>query len=90
MSDALTARLGGPSQVPPVRGFWTLTAYTRDGLLADGKGARSSLSDRDRLRRNRDGSFDVVVSASSPGKGKVGNWLAAPEGDFQLMMRLSF
>lgn len=77
-----------PNQLPPVRGFWTLTAYTKDGALIDDKAPRLSLSDRDRLKKNRDGSTDVIVSATSPGKARASNWLPAPEGDFQLMMRL--
>ncbi|AMM18252.1 hypothetical protein AX768_29620 [Burkholderia sp. PAMC 28687] len=77
-----------PNQLPPVRGFWTLTAYTKEGALIDDKALRLSLSDRDRLKKNRDGSTDVVVSATSPGKARVSNWLPAPDGDFQLMMRL--
>jgi len=77
-----------PNQLPPVRGFWTLTAYTKDGALVDSKVPRLSISDRDKLRKNRDGSVDVIVSESSPGKARESNWLPAPEGDFVLMMRL--
>jgi hypothetical protein len=77
-----------PNQLPPVRGFWTLTAYTKDGALVDSKVPRLSISDRDKLRKNRDGSVDVIVSESSPGKARSSNWLPAPEGDFVLMMRL--
>ncbi|EKS67226.1 MULTISPECIES: DUF1214 domain-containing protein [Caballeronia] len=77
-----------PEQLPPVRGFWTLTAYTKDGALSDAKLPRLSLSDRDRLKKNRDGSIDVIVSAKSPGRAQTANWLPAPEGQFQLTMRL--
>jgi hypothetical protein len=77
-----------PEKLPPVRGFWTLTAYTKDGALADAKLPRLSLSDRDRLKKNRDGSIDVIVSAKSPGRARDANWLPAPEGEFQLTMRL--
>jgi hypothetical protein len=77
-----------PNQLPPVRGFWTLTAYTKDGALIDDKAPRLSLSDRDRLKKNRDGSIDVSVSAASPAKARASNWLPAPDGDFQLMLRL--
>ena len=71
-----------------MRGFWTLTAYTKDGALADDKVPRLSVSDHDKLKKNRDGSFDVIVSGASPGKARVSNWLPAPGGDFQLVMRL--
>ncbi len=77
-----------PNQLPLVRGFWSLTAYTKDGALTGGKRVRFSLNDRDRLRKNRDGSIDVFVSADSPGRAHAANWLPAPDGDFQLTMRL--
>ncbi|WP_244816748.1 DUF1254 domain-containing protein [Caballeronia sp. Lep1P3] len=77
-----------PNQLPPVRGFWTLTAYTKQGALADAKLPHLALSDRDRLKKNRDGSVDVIVSAQSPGKARASNWLPAPQGEFQLTMRL--
>ncbi|MDR5761536.1 DUF1214 domain-containing protein [Caballeronia sp. LZ035] len=77
-----------PDALPPVRGFWTLTAYTKDGALANGKLPRLSISERDRLRKNRDGSFDVILSAKSPGRAHAANWLPVPQGDFQLALRL--
>lgn len=78
----------GRDQLPPVRGFWTLTAYSKDGTLNDNRRLRLSLNDRDHLRKNRDGSVDVYVSAESPGRAHTSNWLPAPDGDFQLTMRL--
>jgi hypothetical protein len=77
-----------PDQLPPVRGFWTITAYTENGALADTKLPRLSISDRDRLKKNRDGSVDVILSAKSPGRARVSNWLPVPEGQFQVAMRL--
>ncbi|MGS0894841.1 DUF1254 domain-containing protein [Burkholderia stagnalis] len=76
-----------PGALPPVRAFWTLTPYTTSGALPDVGSARRSLGDRDRLRRNRDGSIDVVVSAS-PGGARAANWLPAPRTDFALALRL--
>jgi hypothetical protein len=77
-----------PDQLPPVRGFWTLTAYTKDGALIDDKSPRLSLSDRDHLKKNKDGSVDIEVSASAPVKARAPNWLPTPDGEFQLMLRL--
>jgi hypothetical protein len=75
-------------QLPPVRGFWSLTAYTKDGALLDAKVPRLTLTDRDRLRKNRDGSVDVYVEAQNPGRAHAANWLPVPDGEFQLMLRL--
>jgi hypothetical protein len=77
-----------PNQLPPVRGFWSITAYAKDGTLAATKLPRLSITERDALKRNRDGSVDVIVSQTSPGKGRVANWLPTPGGEFQLTMRL--
>ncbi|CAG4885864.1 DUF1254 domain-containing protein [Paraburkholderia saeva] len=74
-----------PNQVPPVRGFWSITAYTKDGALGETTPPRVAVGDRNGAKRNRDGSLDVTVSAA---RAKAANWLPAPRGDFQLVMRL--
>ncbi|MFC5431181.1 DUF1254 domain-containing protein [Paraburkholderia denitrificans] len=73
-------------QLPPVRGFWSITAYTADGALDAHAPVRVAFGDRTGARRNRDGSLDVQVSAERP-RG-VANWVNAPHGDFRLVMRL--
>ncbi|MGN6317065.1 DUF1254 domain-containing protein [Trinickia sp.] len=74
--------------LPPVRAYWTITAYTSDGALAPGRLPHRSIDSHDRLRRNRDGSIDLYVSSKSPGRARVSNWLPAPQGPFELVMRL--
>lgn len=74
--------------LPPVRGWWTLTAYREDGLLVEGPVPRRSITSRDRLHRNRDGSIDIYVQATPPGRARQPNWLPAPQGAFGLVMRL--
>jgi hypothetical protein len=73
--------------LPPARAYWTIAAYTPDGRLVSHV-PHYSLNSRDRLRRNRDGSLDIYVSSKSPGRARLSNWLPAPEGPFQLVMRL--
>ncbi|WP_042268229.1 DUF1254 domain-containing protein [Paraburkholderia heleia] len=73
-------------QLPPVRGFWSITAYTTDGALDADAPVRVAFGDRSGARRNRDGSLDVHVSAGRPRGGA--NWVPAPHGDFRLVMRL--
>ncbi|WP_233837251.1 DUF1254 domain-containing protein [Paraburkholderia sp. ZP32-5] len=73
------------NQLPPVRGFWSITAYTTDGALIESTPARLAVGDRYGARRNRDGSLDVVVSST---RSKTGNWLPAPRADMQLVLRL--
>ncbi|RDK01980.1 DUF1254 domain-containing protein [Paraburkholderia lacunae] len=74
-----------PNQLPPARGFWSITAYTRDGALGESAPARLAVGDRNGARRNRDGSLDVTVSSA---RSKSGNWLPAPRADLQLVLRL--
>jgi hypothetical protein len=74
-----------PKQLPPVRGFWSLTAYTKDGALADDQPVRVAFSERGGVRHGRGGSFDVQVSAQRP---RGGNWVPAPHGDFELVLRM--
>jgi len=74
-----------PNQLPPVRGFWSITAYTKDGALGESAPARRAVGDRNGVRRNRDGSLDVVVSSA---RVRAANWLPAPRTDLQLVLRL--
>jgi hypothetical protein len=74
-----------PNQLPPVRGFWTITAYTKEGALGESAPARLAVGDRNGVRRNRDGSLDVVVSSA---RTRAANWLPAPRTYLQLVLRL--
>ena len=74
--------------LPPVRGFWTLTAYTTDGALTEGRLPHLSVASRDGLRRNRDGSIDIYVQSGSPGRARQLNWVPVPSGPFELVLRL--
>jgi hypothetical protein len=74
-----------PNQLPPVRGFWSITAYTKDGALGESAPARLAVGDRNGVHRNRDGSLDVTVSST---RARAANWLPAPRTDLQLVLRL--
>ncbi len=49
---------------------------------------RYSISARQNLKSNPDGSTDLYIQNEFPGKDKESNWLPAPPGDFILMLRL--
>ena len=49
---------------------------------------RYSISARQDLKRNPDGSVDLHIQNTSPGADRESNWLPAPAGKFILMMRL--
>ncbi len=75
-------------QLPPVRGFWSITMYDGDFFFVDNTLNRYTLSARDALKINPDGSTDLYIQADSPGADKEPNWLPAPTGRFVLMLRL--
>lgn len=74
-------------ETPPVKGFWSLTLYNKQLFFAANPLNRYSLSPRNSLRYNADGSLDLYIQHDSPGSEKESNWLPAPEGDFILMFR---
>jgi hypothetical protein len=75
-------------QAPPVNGFWSLTMYNAEYFFVDNPLNRYTVSPRDALKYNADGSLDLYLQHEDPGPGKTSNWLPAPKGRFILMMRL--
>ena len=49
---------------------------------------RYSISARQNLKANADGSVDLYLQNESPGADKESNWLPAPKDKFILMLRL--
>ncbi len=62
-------------ELPPVRAFWSLTAYGADDFLIANPLQRHALGDRDPLHFNTDGSLDVCIQADEPVAEKKTNWL---------------
>ncbi|MCX7892802.1 MAG: DUF1254 domain-containing protein [Burkholderiales bacterium] len=75
-------------QLPPVDGFWSLTMYDAGYFFVDNPLNRYTLSQRNKLKANADGSVDLYIQHESPGKDRESNWLPAPKDEFILMMRL--
>ena len=75
-------------ETPPVEGFWSLTMYDASLFFVPNALHRQTLSQRDKLKTNADGSIDMYLQADAPGKDRMANWLPAPKGDFVLMLRL--
>jgi hypothetical protein len=75
-------------QVPPVKGFWSLTLYDAEHFFHPNPLKRYSLGTKNKtLTYNADGSLTLYAGAKSPGKGKESNWLPAPNGPFSLYIR---
>ncbi|MBS7698393.1 MULTISPECIES: DUF1254 domain-containing protein [unclassified Chelatococcus] len=75
-------------RTPPVRGFWSITMYDEKYFFVENPINRYSISPRQDLKKNPDGSVDIYIQNESPGADKEANWLPAPKGKFILMMRL--
>ncbi|TCR91047.1 DUF1254 domain-containing protein [Rhizobium sp. BK376] len=75
-------------QMPPVRGFWSITMYNDKYFFVENPLNRYSISARQDLKANPDGSVDIYIQNKSPGADKESNWLPAPKEKFILMMRL--
>jgi len=75
-------------QLPPAEGFWSLTMYDASYFFVNNPLNRYSISARQNLKVNPDGSTDLYIQKDSPGADKEANWLPAPSGDFVLMLRL--
>ncbi len=75
-------------ELPPVKGFWSLTMYDAAYFFVPNALNRQNLSQRDKLKTNPDGSVDLYIQHESPGPEKEANWLPAPADRFILMLRL--
>jgi hypothetical protein len=75
-------------QLPPAKGFWSLTMYNSKYFFVENPLNRYSISARQDLKPNADGSVDLYIQNESPGADKESNWLPAPPDKFILMLRL--
>jgi hypothetical protein len=75
-------------QMPPADAFWSVTLYDSEGFQVANALNRFNLSSWMPLKYNGDGSIDLYFQNASPGPDKEANWLPAPKGAFNLLMRL--
>ncbi len=96
-ADATGRALDGPMRyrmhfekagLPPVRAFWSITAYDQDGYFIANPINRYAIGDRDRLKFNPDGSLDLYIQGPNPGPDRESNWLPSGDGPFNLTIRL--
>jgi hypothetical protein len=71
---------------PPADAFWSITLYDAEGFQVANRLNRFNLSSWMRLHYNADGSLDLYFQNDTPGV--EANWLPAPKGPFNLVMRL--
>ena len=80
-----------PGQLPPVNAFWSLTMYELpQSLLVANEMNRYLINSPmlPSLLRDPDGGYTFYIHNQSPGIDKEANWLPAPKGPFQMVLRL--
>lgn len=75
-------------QLPPVKAFWSLTAYDSRGFFTENAIGRYAIGDRDKLRFNPDGSLDIYIQHDRPAPSNEPNWLPVAAEGFNLALRL--
>lgn len=76
-------------QLPPVRGFWSLTLYNQHHFFEPNAIKRYSVGTKNKtLVTAPDGSLTIYVQANEPSDAtQRANWLPAPKDDFALYIR---
>ena len=77
-------------ETPPVDGFWSITMYEIDKgwWFVPNQLNKFTVSTRNNLIYNGDGSLTLYFQNQSPGNDKEANWLPAPKGNFIPMLRM--
>ncbi|MDQ2652070.1 MAG: DUF1254 domain-containing protein [Chloroflexota bacterium] len=80
-----------PGQLPPVNAFWSVTMYTLPESLLNANPINRYLINSPMLPdlvKDAAGGITLYLQHDSPGTEKEANWLPAPAGPFQVVMRL--
>jgi hypothetical protein len=76
-------------QLPPTNGTWSVSQY-KGNFYERNVLNRYAIAPWMPLQFNPDGSLDIYLQATSPGKDKESNWLPTPLGRFNLTLRNYF
>ena len=79
------------NRFPPVNAFWSVTMYdAKTQLLIENPINRYLINSPmlPNLKKNPDGSLTMYIQKDAPEGDKKANWLPAPNGPFNLVMRL--
>jgi hypothetical protein len=75
-------------ELPPVKGFWSLTVYNKQHFFAANELDRFSIGTKSReLAYAANGSLTLYVRHERPSEERIVNWLPAPVEDFSLYLR---
>jgi hypothetical protein len=77
-----------PGEVPPAKGFWSLTLYNDRHAFHANELNRYSLGTKNKqLKYDADGSLTIYVGPQPPSAELASNWLPTPSGSFSLYLR---
>ena len=74
--------------MPPVDGFWSLSLYDDQGHFVANPLNRYNVDSFSHLAANADGSIDIFIQNAAPAADMSANWLPAPKGRFNVILRL--
>ncbi|GGY98408.1 DUF1254 domain-containing protein [Streptomyces poonensis] len=77
-----------PGRTPPANAFWSLTMYDQQGFLVPNPIDRYAIGHTVAPRPNSDKSVTIYVQHDPPASDKRSNWLPAPAGRFNVMLRM--
>lgn len=78
-----------PDEIPPVNGFWSVTLYDEHHHFAANPIRRFAIRSESKLALNADGSLDIYIQSTTPGKDKESNWLPSPDNaPFNVILRM--
>jgi hypothetical protein len=80
-----------PESMPPVNAFWSFTMYELPQSLLSANPINRYLINSPMLpdlKKDANGNITLYIQNESPGKDKESNWLPAPTGPFQVVLRL--
>jgi hypothetical protein len=72
--------------LPPVRAFWSVSLYDKDGFFVPSALGRHVLGSHDGLARTPEGALEILVQHTPPEDTRT--WLPAPAGRFELSLRM--
>lgn len=77
-----------PWDEPPARAFWSLSAFDDERRVAANVSGQAAIDSRQPLARRSNRSLDLYLAHDEPVGDCAQNWLACPQSEFTLALRL--
>ncbi|MEO8676631.1 MAG: DUF1254 domain-containing protein [Casimicrobiaceae bacterium] len=72
---------------PTEDGFWSLSLYNDKQHFVASELNRYNIGSDSGIKPNADGSVDIYIQSATPGSDRAANWLPAPKGNFNVVLR---